>query len=228
MTVRKLFWDDPYARSCEARVASVARTEVRLDRTVAYAFSGGQHSDAGTIGGCAILAARTDGADIVYTLDEAHGLAVGDSVTVEIDWPRRYRIMRLHFAAEIVLELIGQRFERPRKAGADVGEGKARLDFEWPSNIAATFPVLSAEFAALVAADLPIASAFTDEPAGRRVWSVEGFATVPCGGTHLSRTGEVGEVALRRANPGRGLERIEIRLADPDVPSPAGTPHAGF
>ncbi len=56
-------------------------------------------------------------------------------------------------------------------------------------------------------------SAFSDQAAGRRYWEVAGFARVACGGTHLRRTGEVGALALRRRNPGRGKERVEITLA---------------
>jgi Ser-tRNA(Ala) deacylase AlaX len=37
---------------------------------------------------------------------------------------------------------------------------------------------------------------------------------VRCGGTHLRNTSEVGAVALRRDNIGKGKERIEIRLSD--------------
>ena len=64
----------------------------------------------------------------------------------------------------------------------------------------------------LVGADTAITSAFSDEAAEQRYWEVPGFARVPCGGTHLQRTGEVGEIQLKRKNPGRGKERIEIRL----------------
>ena len=45
-----------------------------------------------------------------------------------------------------------------------------------------------------------------------RSWEVEGFARVPCGGTHLKRTGEVGTIALKRKNVGGGKERVEITL----------------
>ena len=43
-----------------------------------------------------------------------------------------------------------------------------------------------------------------------RYWEIEGFARVPCGGTHLKRTGEVGNIALKRKNIGKGKERIEV------------------
>ena len=62
-------------------------------------------------------------------------------------------------------------------------------------------------------ADLPIRSAFSDTIAGRRYWEVDGVARVPCGGTHLRRTGEVGRVVLKRRNPGKEKERVEIQLA---------------
>lgn len=68
----------------------------------------------------------------------------------------------------------------------------------------------------LVAADLEITSAFSDAATQRRFWRIDEFAQVPCGGTHLRRTGEVGEITLKRENPGGGKERIEIRLATQD------------
>jgi Ser-tRNA(Ala) deacylase AlaX len=214
VAVRKVFWEDPYAVRCEAVVVSVEGPCVTLDRTVAFACSGGQHSDEGAIGGRPILSAVSDGHEIVYILPEGHGLTPGDAVGVEIDWPHRYRMMRLHFAAELVLELVGQHFGRPEKTGADITAHKARIDFAWPGNIAETFPIIEARLRDLVEADLPIESAFSAPDTQRRVWRIEKFASVPCGGTHLRRTGEVGEVALKRANPGRGIERIEIRLRE--------------
>ena len=57
-------------------------------------------------------------------------------------------------------------------------------------------------------------SAFSDEENQRRCWGIEGFARVACGGTHLKKTGEVGEIDLKRKNVGKGKERIEIYVSD--------------
>lgn len=210
----KRFWQDPYLAELETRVAGVAGDEVTLAGTIFYALSGGQESDQGRIGGRPVLEARKAGRDIVYRLAEGHGLRAGDPVRVEIDWPRRYRLMRLHLAAEIVLELAYRALAPIAKIGAHISPDKARIDFAWDRNIATAFPLLTDKANALIAADHPIVSAFSDEPSGKRYWEIAGFARVPCGGTHLRRTGEIGPIALKRRNIGKGKERIEIHLAE--------------
>ncbi|MGE4319730.1 MAG: alanyl-tRNA editing protein [Deferribacterales bacterium] len=214
MTVSKLFWTDPYLSECEAEVTSADGGVITLSRTVAYAFEGGQQSDSGTIGGYEILEAVRDGKEIFYHLTDGHGLKKGDSVHVSIDWEKRYRIMRLHFAAELVLELVYQNFGHPEKIGANITDEKARVDFMWDGNISETFPVIEPMLKDMIDKDTDITSAFDDEETERRYWKIEGFAKVPCGGTHIRKTSEVGRLGLKRVNPGKGKERIEITLKD--------------
>lgn len=211
--VAKLFWQDPYRTSLDTRIAAVEGDVVRLAETIFYAFSGGQESDAGTIGRRTVLDARKHEGDILYTLESGHGLKPGDAVTVEIDGARRRKLMRLHLAAEIILELAYQSLPGIEKVGAHIAADKARIDFTWPENISKLFPMMQEKAGALIAADHPIVSAFSDEASQRRYWEIDGFARVPCGGTHLKRTGEIGPVTLKRVNIGKGKERIEIRVS---------------
>jgi Ser-tRNA(Ala) deacylase AlaX len=213
MTV-KLFWTKPYRTICEANVVSADGSDIVLDQTVFYAESGGQESDHGMIGGYTVLKAEKRGDDIVYTLPDDHGLSEGDVVHVEIDWPRRYRLMRLHFAAELVLELVCRAVPGIEKIGAHIAEDKARIDFLHPRNVSGLFERIEAEVRDIVRAKMRITSAFSDEAAGRRYWAIDGLAQVPCGGTHLLQTGEVGEIELKRRNVGSGKERIEITLRE--------------
>lgn len=209
----KRFWDDPYLCVLDTSIAAIDGAQVELAQTIFYAESGGQESDAGTIGGIAVLDARKRERGIVYTLAQTPAWRVGDAVRVEIDWARRYRLMRLHFAAEVVLELAYRTWPSIEKIGAHIGPDKARIDFAWQESIASALPGLQAQVASMIAANAPIVSAYADEASERRYWEVEGFARVPCGGTHLRRTAEVGAVTLKRKNVGRGKERIEIALA---------------
>jgi Ser-tRNA(Ala) deacylase AlaX len=213
MAVIKVFWQDPYLTKLAVKVTSIDGNLVTVDRTIAYAFAGGQESDHGSIGGFNIVWADKQEQEIVYQLEEGHSLKVGDEVPMEIDWERRYKLMRLHFAAELVLELVTQNYNSPTKIGAHIAQDKARVDFEWQGNISATFPLLQEQLSRLVGSNLPITSEFSDVEKEIRYWEIENFAKVLCGGTHLKSTGEVGPLALKRNNIGKGKERIEIILA---------------
>lgn len=209
---QKLFWQDPYLTHLQTHITTVNSQDVTVAQTIFYAFSGGQESDSGTIGGQRVLEARKDGKDIIYKLDSDHGLKPENAVEMVINWERRYRLMRLHFAAEIILELAYQNLSPITKIGAHIAQDKSRIDFEWGENISKVFPMLQEKAHTLIQADHPIVSAFSDEENQRRYWEIEGFARVACGGTHLKRTGEVGEIQLKRNNIGKGKERIEIYL----------------
>lgn len=65
---------------------------------------------------------------------------------------------------------------------------------------------------AIIAANVDIVTGYDDEPNERRYWEISGFSRVPCGGTHVKRTGEIGPIKLKRNNKGRGNERVEIYL----------------
>jgi len=222
----KHFWAEPDRTTLDTLVSAADGDTVQLAETIFFAFSGGQESDAGTIGGHQVLAARTEGLTILYTLPAGHGLKAGDAVRVEIDGRRRRRLMRLHFAAELVLELVRRKLPGVEKIGAHIAEDKSRIDFAWPESVTELLPTLTADANALIAADLPIETRFTDQANQRRAWKIAGFAEVSCGGTHVRSTREVGEIQLKRKNVGQGKERIEIRLAKADAPTvtPGETP----
>ncbi len=182
--------------------------------TIFYAFSGGQESDYGTIGGYKVLEARKHGKEIFYILEDNHNLKVGDVVKVVIDWDRGYKLMRLHFAAELVLELVCKHFPDVIKVGAHIAEDKARIDFEWNQNISPFINSLQQEAQNIIDSNQEIISAFSDESTQRRYWKINEFSQVPCGGTHIKRTGEIGVIRLKRTNPGKGRERIEIYVSE--------------
>lgn len=207
---QKVFWQDPYLTHLDTHITSVSGDDVTVAETIFYAFAGGQESDAGTLGGYVVLQARKDDLEITYTLEPGHDLQPGDRVRMTIDWERRYRLMRLHFAAELVLELVYQMFGPIQKIGAHIAQDKARIDFAWGENISGAFPTILERAHTIIRADHPIISAFSDKALEERYWEITGFARVPCGGTHLRRTGEVGEIELKRKNVGKGKERIEI------------------
>ena len=133
MTTELLFRDDAYLRTATARVLAVEEGGIELDRTVFYPQGGGQVGDTGRLlraDGAAVAIADTrkgDTPERVRHIPAPGGpvLQPGDTVTLEIDWPRRYRLMRLHTA----LHLLSCVIPAP-VTGGNIAPDKARLDFD--------------------------------------------------------------------------------------------------
>ncbi|MBS0288594.1 MAG: alanyl-tRNA editing protein [Proteobacteria bacterium] len=212
--MQKIFWDDPYSTSLKTQVVEVSGDRALFKATIAYSFSGGQESDKATINGIPVIDSEKVGNLIYYTLAPGHGLTVGDEVLMEIDWVRRYKLMRLHFAAELILELVKRKLEI-KKIGAHIAQTKARIDFDYDKNISHIFEEILLQYNEIIKQNLTIVTGFSDVQTQRRFWEIEGLSKVPCGGTHVKSTLEVGYITLKRANIGSKKERIEIRLKNP-------------
>ena len=111
MATECLFRDDSYLKDCEARVVALTdQGGIVLDRTVFYATSGGQPGDTGaltTADGARIpieTAVYRDSAKTEIAHVPAAGASapkMGDTVTVNIDWDKRYARMRMHTALHL-------------------------------------------------------------------------------------------------------------------------------
>ena len=233
-----LFLEDPQRRSAEGRVLASGAEGIVLDRTVFYARSGGQPGDVGTLrwdGGEAAIVdtVKGEGEAILHLpATDAALPAVGAVVHGEIDWDRRYRLMRMHTAMHLLCSLI----KGAAVTGGAVGVDRSRLDFDLPNPP----PKASLETAlnALIEANHPVRIEWVDEavldadPSLVRTMSVapprgsgrlrlmrigDGEVPVdlqPCGGTHVAATGEIGRVSvLRIENKGRQNRRIVIAPA---------------
>lgn len=224
----RLYYDDCYLREFSARVVETADEgrRVYLDRTAFYPAGGGQPSDAGTLGGVAVLdvVAEQDGdqEDRVAHLVAAP-IPIGD-VEGRIDWPRRFDHMQQHTGQHLLSAVLEERFQFPTLSfhmGADVSTieiGAASLDVR---------QVQQAEerCAEIVRAALPIAISLEEAGADLglrkesrrqgtlRVVSIGAAGDVDrsaCGGTHVRTTAEIGPVFLRKTEKIRGNVRVEF------------------
>ncbi|MEM7498179.1 MAG: alanyl-tRNA editing protein [Pseudomonadota bacterium] len=232
-----LFRDDAYLRSCTARVVAHAPDGgAILDRTVFYATGGGQPGDAGLLrwdGGemPVATAVKAEGGIAHLPGQDAALPPVGAEVEAVLDWERRFRHMRCHTALHLLSVVIPLPV-----TGGSIGAEKGRLDFdmaEAPEDKAALEEALQR----LIAEDHPVAAEWITDaeleanpglvktmavkpPMGegrvRLVRIGAGEAPVdlqPCGGTHVTRTGEIGAVNLGKIEKkGRQNRRVSILL----------------
>ena len=137
----QLCYSDAYARSVEARVEAVDSADgsplVVLERTVFYPGGGGQPSDRGLILRTAdgrswtVRGARKAGGDIVHELEPGEdGPAVGDVVSVDLDWARRLALMRTHTALHALCGVVWRDYGA-LVTGGNMEPGAGRMDFEF-------------------------------------------------------------------------------------------------
>jgi misacylated tRNA(Ala) deacylase len=232
---QRLFLDDPALTSTFATVTASGPDGIVLDRTVFYARGGGQPGDSGVLhwedGETLITeAVKGDGEAILHTPAPDTPLPpVGSVVEAAIDWQRRHAHMRMHTAMHLLCSLI----KGAAVTGGAVGADRSRLDFNLPSP--PPREEIETALNALIAADHPVRIEWVDEsvldtdPGLVRTMSVRpprgtgqlrliriGLGAVPvdlqpCGGTHVSRTKEIGPVRiLKIENKGKQNRRIII------------------
>ena len=233
-----VFRDDPYAKSCEARVIAINdRGGIELDRTVFYPTGGGQPGDTGTLrladGREIVIATTVKGEgpdDVIHVPAEGQGPASeGDTVTAIIDWDIRHRLMRIHTC----LHLLSSVVEYP-VTGGQISNGKGRLDFDMPE-MTVEKDAITARLNELIAEAHPVSTDWiTDDelaaqpdlvktmsvkpPMGQgrvRLIDVDGCDLQPCGGTHVANTSEIGQVRVRKIEKkGRQNRRVSIEFVE--------------
>ena len=220
MTTTKLFWTDPYQTHCTATITEINNTKVKLDQTIFYAFSGGQLSDEGTIGGIKVLEATKQGdkediVDIEYTLEHVPSFKVGDTVNVQINPVRREKLRRLHSAAHVVYYIVIELLGPIKINGSEVQVEKARMDFGYDTPITDLLPKIEAATNQFIQENHPIQRYVDPTKPDLWWWEIkEKNWKMPCGGTHVKNTSEIGPLKLVRVNKGKGRERIEMYLTN--------------
>lgn len=232
-----LFRDDGYLRSCGARVIAADDRGIRLDRTVFYPMGGGQPGDTGRLqlpSGQAIAIVDTikgEGAeDVTHALAPGSALPEpGTEVIAEIDWQRRYRLMRMHTCLHLLCSIVPGAV-----TGGQVSDGRGRLDFDVPGS-SLDKEALTARLNELIAEAHPVGPRWITDaelaaqpelvrtmsvkpPSGTgrvRLIEISGIDLQPCGGTHIRNTGEIGPVAVTKIeNKGKQNRRVILAFAE--------------
>lgn len=227
--VTALFVDGKAADAINAGQEAV----VVLDQTPFYAESGGQVGDKGELKGANFSFAVEDtqkyGQAIGHIGKLAAGsLQVGDAVQADVDEARRARIRLNHSATHLMHAALRQVLgTHVSQKGSLVNDKVLRFDFSHneamkPEEIRAVEDLVNAQ----IRRNLPIETNIMDLEAAKakgamalfgekydervRVLSMGDFSTELCGGTHASRTGDIGLFRIiSESGTAAGVRRIE-------------------
>jgi misacylated tRNA(Ala) deacylase len=236
MITALLFRDDAYLKTASARVLAVHELGIELDRTIFYPMGGGQLGDTGALlrangERISILDTRKgDAIDSVLHVS-APGMPqpeIGETLTLEIDWQRRYSLMRLHTALHVMSCVVVAPV-----SGGNIAPDKGRLDFAIDMSLLDAKRI-EHETNALIARGVETETVWiSDEEldarpelvktmsvqpprgAGRvRLLKIPGIDLQPCGGTHVRNISEIGGIrVLKIRSEGKRNKRVEIALA---------------
>lgn len=220
----KLYWKEPYSRKFGGRIVKKEHWEngskIVLDRTLFYPTSGGQLCDHGFINGIKVIDVIEDGEEIVHIVEGEPG---ENEVVGEIDWERRFDNMQQHTGQHILsqsfLNILGA-----ETLSSNLGEEVSvieisinRIDWNDIERVE--------DFAnKVVHEDREVLTHIIEgeewekfplrKPPPRqkkiRIVEIKGFDFSACGGTHLSKTGEVGLIKVIGWERIRGNIRVEF------------------
>ncbi|HAK6816441.1 TPA: alanine--tRNA ligase [Salmonella enterica] len=206
---------------------------VVLDQTPFYAESGGQVGDKGELKGAGFTFVVDDTQKYGQAIGHlgklsAGALKVGDAVQADVDEARRARIRLNHSATHLMHAALRQVLgTHVAQKGSLVSDKVLRFDFSHneamkPSEIREVEDLVNAQ----IRRNLPIETNIMDLDAARakgamalfgekydervRVLSMGDFSTELCGGTHASRTGDIGLFRIiSESGTAAGIRRIE-------------------
>lgn len=220
----RLYYSDCYRREFEAQILA-AEPEARgfrvyLDRSAFYPDSGGQPSDLGTLNGIPVLEVVEEGDSVAHIVERK---PEGERVTGRIDWPRRFDHMQQHTGQHILsaaFERVGNFKTVSFHLGAEIStidldsDRLGRRQIHEAEELANQVVFENREVRILLKSAEDAGRMGLRKPTERegeiRVVEVPDFDLSACGGTHVSRTGAIGLILVRKFERIKVLTRVEF------------------
>src|SRR5262245_20472282 len=195
-----------------------------LDRTAFYPTGGGQPNDIGWIGDAKVVDVFEDEAGIIYhAIGPAASFSPGQQVTATIDGRRRLDHMQQHSGQHILSQAFVQACGAETRS-FHLGAQTSTIDIELKSPDDQIMHAAEDIANAIVFENRPMrVHIVSQEEAARlplrkevsvkgsvRVIEIEDFDWSPCGGTHATRTGQIGLIAIRSYERAKGMTRVEF------------------
>jgi len=212
-----------------------ARIAVLLDRTAFYPAGGGQPHDTGTLAWLPVVDVRDsdDGPLHVIQMRGADGIPYGAHLTVGgevegvVDWARRFDHMQQHSGQHILSRAFIDA-AAARTCSFHLGESICTIDVELAQIDGDVIRAAESRANEIVWGDRPVSVrdlAVQEAPAAGvldpalsglglkpgdpiRFIEIEGFDSTACGGTHVTRTGQVGLVVVTAWERVKGMGRV--------------------
>jgi len=207
---KRIYFDDPYQVEFESeiidRVKHNNRTALVLEQTCFYPESGGQPADKGTLNGIEIIDVIEDEGIILHIVDQD---IQEKKVKGKVDWKTRFDYMQQHAGQHILSQSFWELMQG-RTMSFHLGQDVSTLEIDIQKISDLELEKVEEEANKVVFQDREIKTYFVNEdkigeiplrkPPKKtgliRVVEVTDYDFSACGGTHPSRTGEIGLIKI--------------------------------
>ena len=234
----ELFNTDAYIKKCDSRVISISDDGLEFNKTVFFPGGGGQPNDFGIIelkNGHQILIERVKRIHgKIFHFHNSSKININDHLTCEINWDRRYKLMRTHTALHILCGVVWRDYSAV-VTGGNMDILKGRMDFEFESLSSEMCKEIEEKVNLEIEKDLNIKVGFLPREEALKIpglirtkvnllpetikifrtIDIEGLDIQSDGGTHVNSTKEVGKVMVTgHQSKGKINKRIRIEILD--------------
>jgi len=222
----RIYQKDSYKREIDANIIRINENKIILDRTIFYPASGGQSADTGNIDNYRVIEVENAANEVVHIIDRPFILPENNEQTgkvhLKIDWEHRYNNMQQH-TGQHLLSAVLLKLHNAETVSSHLGTDENTIDVSVPVELNDEIIHRIELYAnSLIYSRIPVKSYF---PSGNelnslkmrrkpkvkeniRVVEIEGTDITPCGGTHLSNTGEIAILKIIKAEKYKGMYRI--------------------
>lgn len=220
-----------YVREFDGKVVSVEGNRVVLDQTAFYPRGGGLVSDIGRLGTVNVTEVVKEGDNVFHTVDNPAAVKVGEILHGQIDWERRYKVMKMHTTAHILCAIVN-RETGALITGNQINPDESRIDFNLEQfdreklsvYVAAANDVvkrgvevktyfMNREQALSTPGVVKLANALPPSVEELRIVQIGDVDTQADGGVHVGNTREIGEIVVDKAeNKGKNNRRVYFSL----------------
>lgn len=230
----ELYLRDSYLTHCDAQIIQVEGNQVIMDRTIFYPTGGGQEHDLGVLRQndreYPVLRVKREQGQIIHVVEDAGDLRPGP-VSLQIDWDRRYGLMRHHSLLHVLAAVVHRRYGA-LCTGNQIYPDRARIDFTSLSDLTAEeVAQIEAETNAEISQNHAVTSRWiTREEADNapsiiktvvnllppsvtsvRLVAIGSIDEQACGGTHVKETSEIGRLVIHKIkSKGSDSKRLEV------------------
>lgn len=113
----KLYYKDAYLKEIKTKVVKSEGNKILLEETIFFPQTSSEPGDLGKINEYKVVGLKKEGEEIWHNLNMASMLKVGDEVTLQLDWEKRYMMMRLHSALHLWASVFDRVFQERAVAG---------------------------------------------------------------------------------------------------------------